>query len=84
MSQEEKIWEKLMSGKSDQNISFAELRNLLIKLDFIERIKGSHHIYEKENIPELINLQKDTSGKAKDYQVKQLRKFFIKYEITIK
>jgi hypothetical protein len=81
MSQDEKIWEKILNGKSDANFSFNELKNFLIKIGFVERINGSHHIFEFENIDEIINLQKDSNGKAKKYQVKQIRKFILKHNI---
>jgi hypothetical protein len=50
-------------------------------LGFSERIKGSHHIFFKKNISEIINLQSLKSGKAKAYQVKQVRNIIIKYEL---
>ncbi len=40
--------------------------------------KGSHHIYSRNGIEELLNLQ-DVKGKAKPYQVKQLIKIIEKY-----
>ncbi len=51
------------------------LLNLKITLnifDFDERIKGSHHIYTKSDIQEILNLQ-PKGAKAKAYQVKQIR-----------
>ena len=36
---------KVLSGLADANIRFNDLRKLLIKLGFKERIKGDHHIY---------------------------------------
>jgi hypothetical protein len=68
----EKLIEKILSGKSDTNIRFEDLRNLLLNLGFEERIKGSHHIFRKEGIEEKPNLQNDGS-KAKAYQVRQIR-----------
>jgi predicted RNA binding protein YcfA (HicA-like mRNA interferase family) len=40
-----------------------------LKLGFELRIKGSHHIFTKEGIDEIINIQ-PKNGKAKPYQVK--------------
>ena len=42
------------------------------------RIKGSHHVYKREDISEGIVLQ-PLGNKAKAYQVKQVRKLFTKY-----
>jgi hypothetical protein len=80
MSKFEKIMKKLLSGFSDRNMDFDELRSLLLKLGFEERIKGSHHIYFKEGIEDIINIQ-PINGKAKPYQVKQVRELFIKNKL---
>ena len=51
-------------------------------LSFKSWIKGSHHIFYHENLPEIINIQ-EKNGKAKAYQVKQIRNLIIKYELQI-
>jgi hypothetical protein len=80
MSKFEKIVQKVLSGSSDRNINFTDLCNLLETLGFDNRIKGSHHIYYKKGIDEIINLQ-PLNNKAKAYQVKQVRKLLIKYKL---
>lgn len=80
MSKREKLIEKILSGKSDSNIKFEDLRKLLLSLGFEEKIKGSHHIYRKEGIEEKPNLQKE-GYKAKSYQVKQVREILLKYNL---
>lgn len=67
-----KLRQRILSGASDTNIDFAQLRSLLVRLGFEERIKGSHHIYARADVPEILNLQ-PKEGKAKPYQVKQVR-----------
>ena len=67
-----KLRRKILGGASDTNIDFSELRTLLGRLGFAERIKGSHHIYTRGDVPEILNLQ-PKEGKAKPYQVKQVR-----------
>lgn len=47
---------KVLSGLNDKNIKFNDLKRLILDLDFSERIKGSHHIYFKTGIVEIINL----------------------------
>ena len=79
MGKVEKIMWRILKGTSDANIRFAELRKLLINLGFEERIKGSHHIFRKAGIKEIINIQED-GNKAKSYQVKQVRNILIKYK----
>jgi hypothetical protein len=68
MSKFEKLMQKLLSGFSDRNMDFDELKSILTKLNFEERVKGSHHIYFKEGIEDIINIQ-PLNGKAKPYQV---------------
>jgi hypothetical protein len=76
-----KILEKILSGLSDRNIRFQDLRKLLIHFEFSERIKGGHHIFYKEGIEEIMNLQPLRDGKAKAYQVKQARNIILKYKL---
>jgi len=45
-----------------------------------ERIRGSHHNFRREGIEEKINLQRD-NGKAKPYQVRQVRSVILKYKM---
>ena len=72
MGKYEKLLLKILEGKSDRNIAFNDLCQLLEKLGFDKRIRGSHHTFRKAGIIEKPNLQKD-SNKAKDYQVRQIR-----------
>lgn len=71
----------VLSGLSDKNIRFEDLRNLLISSGFSERIRGDHHIYTKSNIRDIINIQPLGNGKAKPYQVKQVRRLFLRHKI---
>lgn len=64
-----KILGNILDGLSDKNIRFQDLRKLLISLGFSERIRGDHHIFYKEGIEEIVNLQPLRNGKAKAYQV---------------
>jgi hypothetical protein len=52
-----KIIEKILSGKSDNNIDFDDFRKFILYFGFKERIKGSHHIYTKSGVIEIINIQ---------------------------
>jgi len=81
MGKVDKFIFKLLRGNSDSNIKFEELRLLLIKLGFEERIRGSHHIYRKAGVDEKVNIQIDGS-KAKPYQVRQVRNIILKYHLT--
>jgi hypothetical protein len=70
-----------LRGTSDANKEFSVLCQLLITLGFDERIRGSHHIFTKSNMVEILNLQPKGS-KAKPYQVKQVRNLVVKYKLA--
>ena len=71
---------RILSGESDANIAFSDVRQLLLRLGFSERIQSDHHIFSKEGIVEIINLQ-PRGAKAKPYQVKQVRHLIVRYRL---
>lgn len=81
MTKFDKTLEKVLRGVSDANVEFDDLRQLLDGLGFQERIRGSHHIYAKDGVIEIINIQ-PTGSKAKPYQVKQVRTLILKYKLA--
>lgn len=81
MTRRAKLLDQILRGTSDANISFADLRQLLQRLDFDERIKGDHHIFTKAGVEEILNLQ-PKGAKAKPYQVKQVRQIILKYKLA--
>jgi len=82
MGQYGKLIQRILSGRQDKSILFSEAVSLMQRLGFSMRVKGSHHIFSKENIEEIINLQPDDS-KAKAYQVKQIRDLMVKYQMGV-
>jgi hypothetical protein len=82
MSKIIKIILKILSENSDNNIEFKDLCNVLNWYCFNNRISGSHHIYYRADIKEIINLQPLKNGKAKAYQVKQVREIIVKYKFV--
>lgn len=81
MGRHEKILLRVLRGTSDANIAFSDLRQLLIHLGFEERIRGSHHIFFRDGVMEILNLQ-PKGTKAKSYQVKQVRTVLLKYQLA--
>ena len=81
MAKFSKILERILTGTSDANISFNGLCRLLQGLGFEERIKGSHHIFTRDAVEEILNLQ-PKGNKAKPYQVKQVRQVILKYRLA--
>ena len=80
MSRYDKLLKQMLRGASDANIAFDDLRQLLRHLGFEERVRGSHHIFRRPDVAEKINLQRD-DGKAKVYQVRQVRNLLLKYKL---
>ena len=56
---------------------FEDLCRLLEALGFEVRVRGSHHVFRRAGIDELVNLQRDGSD-AKPYQVRQVRAVILK------
>jgi predicted RNA binding protein YcfA (HicA-like mRNA interferase family) len=80
MSKFEKLILKLLLTNSDRNFEFEDLVKILMTVGFDGRIKGSHHIFTKEGVKEIINIQ-PVSNQAKPYQVKQVREILLKYKL---
>ena len=80
MSRHEKLLLTVLRGTSDARIAFDDLRFLLLRLGFEERVRGSHHIFRKPGVEERINLQRDGAN-AKPYQVRQVRAVVLKYQL---
>lgn len=80
MSQHQKIMLAILSGMQDSSIMFADLQAVLDRLGFRCRIRGDHFIYTRDGVEEIINLQ-PKGGKAKAYQVKQVRQIILKYHL---
>ncbi len=80
MGKHAKLLNMILQGTSDANIAFSDLVSLMKSLGFEIRIKGSHHIFRKEGVEERLNLQKD-GGKAKPYQVRQVRNIILNYKL---
>jgi hypothetical protein len=81
MGRHEKRIARLLRKSNDATIRFDDLRELLRSLGFRERIRGSHHRFDRAGIPELINLQRDGAA-AKPYQVRQVRRLLTRHRLT--
>ena len=81
MSRATKTLDKILRGRSDANIKFDELRALLLHLGFAERIRGSHHIFTRDGVAEILNLQ-PRGALAKVYQVRQVRAVIIEHQLA--
>jgi hypothetical protein len=76
----QKTLERVLRGTSDANIDFTDLCSLMTTLGFAERIRGDHHIFSRDGVEEILNLQ-PRDGKAKPYQVRQVRGVIVRYKL---
>jgi hypothetical protein len=72
MGKLENLYEHILTRRADANVPFETLCALLKKFGLDERIKGDHHIFNRDDIEEILNLQ-PKGGKGKSYQVKQFQ-----------
>lgn len=71
---------RVVQGAADANVRFSDLRSLLAALGFVERMKGSHHIFTRPDVAEILNIQ-PRGSLAKPYQVKQVRNVILRYKL---
>ncbi len=81
MSKVAKTLDKVLRGNADANIRFGDLCALLLHLGFAQRIRGDHHIFTRDRVAEILNLQ-PRGDKAKPYQVKQVRNVLTAYGLA--
>jgi hypothetical protein len=79
----ENTLERVISGTCNANIAFDDLCGLLTRLGFRRRVKGDHHIFSTDGVPDIINLQPGSDGKAKPYQVKQVRLMIERHKLSL-
>jgi predicted RNA binding protein YcfA (HicA-like mRNA interferase family) len=61
----------------------ADLQRLVEAFGFAQlRAKGSHHIFGRTGIAELVNLQ-EVGGQAKPYQVRQFLRLVDRYDLRL-
>jgi hypothetical protein len=76
----EKTLRRILSGTADAAIRFDELCLLLESLGFEKRVRGSHHLFRKNGVAEMMNLQRE-GAQAEPYQVKQVRAVILKAKL---
>ena len=66
------------------NVRFDEMVHLVEAFGFhLTRVKGSHHVFVRSGVLELVNLQ-NVKGQAKPYQVRQFLKLVEQYVLKLK
>ncbi len=79
MAQCDKLLAK--ARNNPRGLRFSELERLARCYDFyLDRTRGSHHVYKHDGLRVVLNAQPAGSGKAKTYQVKQLLTYIARLE----
>jgi predicted RNA binding protein YcfA (HicA-like mRNA interferase family) len=82
LTKKRKLLKKLTRGS--KNIRFDELIGLVEGFGFhLNRVSGSHHIFEHSDVAQGISLQPDRNNQAKPYQIKQFLKLVEKYNLQL-
>ncbi len=82
VSTKKKLLKKILDGNQDGNITFREIMHLLQLLGYNTRnTGGSHTVVSFTGTPEILNLQPKKDGKAKLYQIEQVRNHINKYNL---
>ena len=76
-----KLLRRILSGS--KNIRFNDFRKLIEGFGYrLDRVRGSHHIFIHDDVPELVNIQ-DVKGQVKPYQIRQFLKLVEKYNLQL-
>lgn len=76
-----KLLEKIIAGS--KNVQFSEMETLIKAFGFtLARVSGSHHIYNRADIPEIINIQ-NRKGQVPTYQVRQFLSLIEQYNLSL-
>ncbi len=81
MSRRQKLLNKVLAGA--HNVRFAEICRLAEAFGYrLDRVSGSHHIYEHPQADRPLNLQ-NVAGKAKSYQVRQFLRDIEEFQLSM-
>ena len=76
-----KLLLKILSGS--RNVRFGDMVTLAEAFGFeLDRVSGSHHIFTRPGIRELVNLQ-NVQGQAKPCQIRQFIRLVERYNLTL-
>ena len=68
---------------SRKNVRYSDFVTLIEAFGFeYVRTNGSHNVYERKDVPEILNIQEE-KGQAKPYQVKQFLVIIEKYNLKL-
>lgn len=71
----------LLEVSKDYSHRFDDIVNYLQSAGWTMRLKGSHHIFTRPGVLVLLNLQPEKNGKAKAYQIRQVRRMLTQFNL---
>lgn len=80
MTGREKDLQRVLDPRNDASIPFDVLVSVLQRLGFELRLRGHHHLFSREGVVEILNLQ-PRGATAKPYQVRQVRRVILRYRL---
>ena len=80
LNRHQRLLNRILDGSHLANIRFDDVRSLLVRMGFEERIQGSHHIFARAGIDETANLQPRGSD-AIPYQLRQLKALLVRHNL---
>ena len=76
-----KLFKKILSGS--HNVRFGDFVTLVEAFGFrLARVSGSHHIFKRDGVLEILNLQ-EREGKAVPYQVREFLTLIEEYNLSM-
>jgi hypothetical protein len=77
-----RLLRRLSSGAL-RNVAFRDMVSLVEAFGFaLVRVHGSHHVFARTGVAELINLQ-EVAGEAKPYQIRQFVRLVERYNLAL-
>src|SRR5687767_12268841 len=84
MSRWRKSLSRLLEQQRLQAFHFDELCALLPRIGFHRvRTSGSHHVFARNGVSEIVNIQPRRDGTAKPYQLRQIRILILRYGLHL-
>ena len=82
MTKKEKLYARIRN--SQKNVRFADFQSLLEYFGFeLVRSRGSHQLYQRPDVDDVMNIQPMKDGRAKAYQVRQFLKLVEQYNLAL-
>jgi predicted RNA binding protein YcfA (HicA-like mRNA interferase family) len=81
MVKKQKLYQRIIN--SQKNVKFNDFITIMIAFGFsLNRITGSHHIYDHPDVPQSVSIQPDQK-QAKPYQIRQFLRLVETYNLKL-